>query len=54
MADAEAAALGRLGGRTVLRLVPPPAATTPTALQLPFGDYDVDPPDLAARYGTDA
>ena len=50
-AAAEAAALGR---RAVLRLVPPPATTTTTALQLPFGDYDVDPPDLAARYGTDA
>jgi hypothetical protein len=46
---AEAAALGR---RKVLRLVPPPATTAP--VQLPFGDYDVDPPDLAARYGTEA
>ena len=49
-AAAEAAALGR---RAVLRLVPPATATpTPTALQLPFGDYDVEPPDLAA-YGTE-
>ena len=47
-AAAEAAALGR---RAVLRLVPPPATTTPKPLQLPFGDYDVEPPDLAARYG---
>ena len=50
-AAAEAAALGR---RAVLRLVPPPATATPTPMQLPFGDYDVEPPDLAARYGTEA
>jgi hypothetical protein len=47
---AEAAALGR---RAVLCLVPPPATTTPTPLQLPFGDYDVEPLDLAARYGSE-
>ena len=50
-AAAEAPALGRRG---VLRLVPPPATTTATPLQLPFADYDVEPPDLAARYGTEA
>jgi transposase len=51
-AAAEAAALRR---RRPLRLVsdlPAPAAGTP--LQLPFGDYDVEPPDLAARYGAEA
>jgi hypothetical protein len=31
--------------------VPPAATGTATPLQLPFRDYDVEPPDLAARYG---
>jgi hypothetical protein len=48
-AAAEAAALGR---HRPLRLVPP--AKDPAPLQLPFGDYDVEPPDLAARYGLEA
>ena len=49
-AAAEAAALGR---RRPLRLVP--AGAAPAApLQLPFADYDVEAPDLAARYGVDA
>lgn len=53
-AAAETAARGR---RRPLRLVPPapPAATPPAATppQLPFGDYEVEPPDLVARYGLD-
>lgn len=49
-AAAEAIALGR--ARPVLRLVPPPAREpSPPRLELPGGDYDVDPPDLVARYG---
>lgn len=47
---AEAIALGR--ARPGLRLVPPPAPEpAPPRLELPGGDYDVDPPDLDARYG---
>ena len=45
-ADAEAAALGRT--RTPLRLVPGSALPRPAA---PLADYDVDAPDLLARYG---
>ena len=49
-AAAEAIALGR--ARPKLRLVPPPAPEpSPGRLELPVGDYDVDPPDLDARYG---
>lgn len=51
-AAAEAAALGR--SRPVLRVVPPPEPHEPTSpgrLDLGEGDYDVDPPDLEARYG---
>jgi len=49
-AAAEAAALGR---KRPLRLVSDVSVPAPvaTALQLPFGDYDVEAPDLAARYG---
>ncbi|HET9442118.1 MAG TPA: IS21 family transposase [Acidimicrobiales bacterium] len=48
-AAAEAFALGR--ARPCLRLVPPPAPEPSPRLELPGGDYDVDPPDLVARYG---
>ncbi|HET7486716.1 MAG TPA: hypothetical protein VFJ85_02220 [Acidimicrobiales bacterium] len=53
-AAAEAIALGR--SRPPLRLVPPaaePAITAPASppLELGPGDYDVDAPDLDARYG---
>jgi hypothetical protein len=50
-AAAEAAALGRRRPLRLVRSDPVPADVTP--LQLPFGDYDVEPPDLAARYGLD-
>jgi transposase len=43
---AEAAALGRT--RPVLRLVEPAPVPRPVTA---FADYDVEPPDLAARYG---
>jgi transposase len=55
LAAAEAIALGR--SRLVLRLVAPPAADHPptvpssSRLELGDGDYDIDVPDLAARYG---
>jgi len=51
-AAAEAAALGRKRPLCLVKdlSVPAPAAT---ALQLPFGDYDVEAPDLDARYGLD-
>jgi transposase len=51
-AAAEAIALGR--SRPVLRVVPPPAEPEPPPagrLELGDGDYDVDAPDLEARYG---
>ena len=50
-AAAEAIALGR--HRPALRVVPPPAEEPAPAgrLDLGDGDYDVDAPDLAARYG---
>lgn len=53
LAAAEAIALGR--SRPVLRLVAPPGPDRPAApawrLELGDGDYDIDRPDLAARYG---
>jgi hypothetical protein len=54
-AAAEAIALAP--HRAHLRIIPPalpptPAPPTPAALlELGPGDYDVEPPDLAARYG---
>ena len=48
-----------LAGRTKtdnrhLHLVTPPAIEAPVEqLELGVGDYDVDPPDLAERYGID-
>ena len=44
---AEAAALGRT--KVPLRLVDGPLVPRPAQ---PFADYDVDAPDLCARYGT--
>jgi hypothetical protein len=36
-----------------LHLIPPPDTDGPTQLELGDGDYDVDTPDLAERYGID-
>lgn len=50
---AEAAALSRAAGRPYLRVVSPPAEEPRPAvkLELPDGDFAVEPIDLAARYG---